>query len=205
MLPRPKDVSVTLKKNPCCSMWTREAVRAAALELNASDAQHVRAVLVSTISSGDTPALLSALHLLDQAMKLAPVLIPVVRSVLVGTALPAACQELLAHWAALRLVPAVHPPRYGYFYWQKLYQAEQAGRGGGGDASPTTAAAGPPAWPLAGADCGTREACSHCNDPFEQVFSDAQNAWALADAARAGNGLLYHVDCTPEARRKWMQ
>jgi hypothetical protein len=190
-------------------IWTREAVRAAALALNASDAAHVRAVLVATVTGGDTRALLSTLHLLDQAMKLSPVLIPVIRSVLVGTALPEACQPLLAHWAALRLVPATAPPQHGYFYWKKAMAAGAAAAATAAEghtaATDTRQSTGQPTGqraiviPLA--PSSHRAACAHCHDPFNVQFSDAQNAWVLADAVVSADGdTLLHADCPLPAR-----
>lgn len=172
--------------------WTRAAVRAAAEDLNSRDPAHVRSVLLSTFTAGNARAIESMMHLLDQAMKLSPVLLPIIRSVLGGTSVPATCQPIVAHWAQLRLVPLpTAPPAHGYFYWTKMTRLTAAA------ANPA-----PPQPPIVAAIGIERTACAHCNEPFSLVFSDVLNNWALMGAATHG-GRIWHVDCTPEAVEKW--
>ena len=173
--------------------WTRAAVRAAAEELNSADISHVRSVLVSTFSAGNVHAIESMMHLLDQAMKLSPVLLPVIRSVLSGTPVPATCQAIIARWEQLRLVPPpAAPPVRGYFYWTKMARLA---------AEVVKKPPPPPPLIVAGID-QKRAACAHCHEPFPLLFSDAANDWTLLGAIAHG-GALWHVDCTPAAVEKW--
>lgn len=174
--------------------WTQTAVRAAAEELNNTEPAQVRNVVLSTLTTGNPRAIEKMMHLLDQAMKLSPVLLPVIRSVIIGTTVPEACQALLLHWAQLRLVPLpAKPPADGYFYWKKMARLAAT------EARTTSKTLSAP--PIIAAS-DERKACGHCNEPFPLVFCDALNEWTLAGAVEAGCR-LYHVDCTPAAVEKW--
>jgi hypothetical protein len=173
--------------------WTRAAVRAAAEELNNTDPAQVRNVMVATFTAGNPRSIETMMHLLDQAMKLSPVLLPVIRSVIVGTTVPEPCQAIILHWAQLRLVPLpAKPPVHGYFHWKKM--ARLAGVKTQPMAEAHTA--------LIVASAHGRQTCHHCHEAFLLVFSDVLNEWTLAGAVSDG-ARLFHVDCTPEAVEKW--